>query len=271
MAIDAYNNIYLCGIFYGGFDIDPGPASYSFVSAGSYDSYLVKFDANGFFDWGKRFGNFGALAEILDMDVQPNGDLFLTGTYGGTVDFDPDSSEQVLPFMGAFWDAFALKLNHCPNTGVSNNDSVLVVEGTSSIYQWLDCDAGFAPVNGANGPSFSPPTSGNYAVAISNNGCTDTSACHSLTIVPIEEIATSDDIRVFPNPVSRYSSTIYIDLGLNSSATTTRIYNLQGQLLDFKAHPAQQYIQLNIDYPEGLYILEIQTAAQKASFKIVKQ
>ena len=55
-------------------------------------------------------------------------------------------------------------------------------------YQWLDCDANFAMINGASSQSFTPTTTGNYAVELTLNGCSDTSACTLIDYTGIEEL-----------------------------------------------------------------------------------
>ena len=48
---------------------------------------------------------------------------------------------------------------------------------TNAIFQWLDCDSGFAPILGEINSSFVVPSEGSYAVEILKNGCLDTSVC----------------------------------------------------------------------------------------------
>lgn len=47
---------------------------------------------------------------------------------------------------------------------------------SSATYQWLYCSTGL-PINGANAQTYTPPFGGSYAVAITLNGCTDTTVC----------------------------------------------------------------------------------------------
>ncbi len=73
--------------------------------------------------------------------------------------------------------------------------SVTVLNGTftsavagSTYYQWIDCGNGNAPVIGATSRSFTPQVNGSYAVVVQQGTCRDTSACHAITNVGVEEL-----------------------------------------------------------------------------------
>ena len=60
--------------------------------------------------------------------------------------------------------------------------------GEADSYQWIDCDNGDAPIDGANGPSFIAEGTGNYAVIVRQGDCEETSAC---TFVDVDACNTS--------------------------------------------------------------------------------
>lgn len=66
-------------------------------------------------------------------------------------------------------------------------------------YQWLDCNAGFAPVVGETDSSFAPSTSGSYAVRVTKGNCADTSNCIFITHTA-KTISPASALEVFPNP-----------------------------------------------------------------------
>lgn len=80
-----------------------------------------------------------------------------------------------------------LTLNPLPATTVSQTGTTLTADENSAQYQWLDCDNNFAIVPGETGQSFTPAITGNYAVEITLNGCSDTSACTLIDYTGIEE------------------------------------------------------------------------------------
>ena len=78
---------------------------------GSYDAFVTKVNgATGAFQWVRNFG--GTDSDLgYDVSVSPAGDVFLSGRYEGTVDFNPDPlATYELTSAGEF-DAFYLKLD----------------------------------------------------------------------------------------------------------------------------------------------------------------
>jgi uncharacterized repeat protein (TIGR01451 family) len=66
-------------------------------------------------------------------------------------------------------------------------------------YQWLDC-ATLLPVPGATGATFNPNSNGGYAYAVTQSGCTDTSACYEFGHVGLYESSRPNGATVYPNP-----------------------------------------------------------------------
>jgi hypothetical protein len=94
LATDAAGNVYATGTFYGGFDFDPGAGSAARRSDDSAvyyasDVFVVKLTAAGDFAWAETFGGPGS-DYGWGITVDPSGLVYLTGSYRGTVDFDPD-------------------------------------------------------------------------------------------------------------------------------------------------------------------------------------
>jgi hypothetical protein len=78
---------------------------------------------------------------------------------------------------------------------------VLIASQSGATYQWVDCDNGNAPISGETNSTFAPSTTGNYAVEITLNGCTETSACTLVDFTSVDELNINSS-AVFPNPVS---------------------------------------------------------------------
>lgn len=99
IVVDAGGNVYIFGSFGGSCDFDPGTGTFSLTSAGSYDIFLNKLDASGNFIWAKRIGGPGQ-DKAKSMVIDGSGNLLITGTFNGTVDFDPNSSITLLSSAG---------------------------------------------------------------------------------------------------------------------------------------------------------------------------
>ncbi|HEX2684408.1 MAG TPA: gliding motility-associated C-terminal domain-containing protein [Ferruginibacter sp.] len=104
---DAAGNVYSVGIFGGTVDFDPGPGVYNLTPT-STDVYISKLDSAGKFLWAKQItGSFGTLTRSFSLDKDNN--IYITGTFQATVDFDPGPGVFNLTSNGGF-DLFILKL-----------------------------------------------------------------------------------------------------------------------------------------------------------------
>ena len=92
IGIDAAGNVYLSGVFQGTADFDPGAGTSNMTSTGLRDIFVVKLASNGSFIWAKRLGE--ATTDELGMAIETDasGNIFATGLYSGTWDFDPSIS-----------------------------------------------------------------------------------------------------------------------------------------------------------------------------------
>jgi hypothetical protein len=112
-TLDPVGNVIVCGGFGGTMDFDPGSAVYNLTSAGGYDGFILKLTGSGDFVWAGKVG--GTVADFcLSMVVDATGNIYTTGSYNGTADFDPDTSVYNLNSAG-FTDIFILKINSTGN------------------------------------------------------------------------------------------------------------------------------------------------------------
>jgi FlgD Ig-like domain/Beta-propeller repeat len=101
VTVDAAGNVFVTGYFSGTVDFGGGGLS----SAGGWDIFVAKFNANGVHQWSKRFGSTGNdLAKTVSADAA--GDVCFTGYATGPVDFGGG----VLPAGGSF-DIILVKLS----------------------------------------------------------------------------------------------------------------------------------------------------------------
>lgn len=109
MCVDSDGNVYVTGYFNGTIDIDPGGGSHFLTSNGSSDIYIMKLNNFGDFVWAYSFG--GSLADNgMTIDVDSQNNVYFSGSYTGTADFDPDSTTFNLSSNGED-DIFILKLD----------------------------------------------------------------------------------------------------------------------------------------------------------------
>ncbi|WP_027394250.1 SBBP repeat-containing protein [Aquimarina latercula] len=107
---DSMGNVYTSGRFPGTIDVDPSEEGiYNLTAVGNYDSFILKMDTNGNFIWAKSVNgeqNFHGRPVTTDA----SGNVYITGTFEGTVDFDPGMGSYNMTSAGRT-DVFVLKLD----------------------------------------------------------------------------------------------------------------------------------------------------------------
>ncbi len=88
MALDGAGNVYTTGSFEGTVDFDPGNNTFHLTSAGSADSFVSKLDNAGNFVWAKKLGGT-SFERGNGIAIDALGNVFTTGIFQGTADFDP--------------------------------------------------------------------------------------------------------------------------------------------------------------------------------------
>ncbi len=91
LAVDLLGNVYVAGSFFLTADFDPGSDTFNLKTLGVYDAFICKLDAAGNFVWAKSMGGTQGKTEILSMVIDKSGNIYTTGYFEGTVDFDPNA------------------------------------------------------------------------------------------------------------------------------------------------------------------------------------
>ena len=113
VTTDTSGNVYVTGAFYGTVNFDAGPAFYELTSQGTYDAFVAKYSSTGALVWAK--GLDGASTAIgTGIAVDSSGNVYVTGFYSGTVNFNPGPGAYDLTSAGGD-DAFVVKLNSAGN------------------------------------------------------------------------------------------------------------------------------------------------------------
>ncbi len=109
IAVDALGNVYTTGRFAFTADFDPGVSTYNLVGSGSMDAFTSKLDASGNFVWARKTGGSGN-DQGRAIRVDASGNIYTTGFFSNTVDFDPNAGTFNLTSAGSF-DIFVMKLS----------------------------------------------------------------------------------------------------------------------------------------------------------------
>src|SRR5690606_29098604 len=88
ITVDTSGNIYTTGIFRNTVDFDPGAGVYNLTAVVGNDIFISKLDANGNFLWAKQMGS-GGNTRSNSIVLDTNGNIYTTGIFQSTADFDP--------------------------------------------------------------------------------------------------------------------------------------------------------------------------------------
>ncbi|MCP4441147.1 MAG: T9SS type A sorting domain-containing protein [Aureispira sp.] len=155
------------------------------------------------------------------------------------------------------------------DTSVQLAGLTITANQVGATYQWLDCNNGNAVIGGETNSSYTASSNGNYAVEISQNGCTDTSACTAITVVGLApKTWETTNLKVFPNPTTGILN-ILLDEPVEELSLNVR--TLTGQLVLEKNYKNRKEIELGIEDPAGVYIVELSSDRGVARFKIIKE
>jgi len=123
--------IFIGGLFGGTRDFDPDPfVKYELTAGNPWDFYIASYNADMIFLWARQWGNYETpqsyqSSVVTDLRADPAGDVYMTGLWYGTVDFDPT----------VYWDLrTAHSYNYFPNNEMF--DPFIVKYSSGGDYLW---------------------------------------------------------------------------------------------------------------------------------------
>ena len=152
------------------------------------------------------------------------------------------------------------------DTSLGMMGSVLTANASPAHYQWLDCQSGII-VSGATGRTFKATTNGSYALIVTENGCTDTSACREIGWAGQEENE-GGGILVYPNPGR---GKVTIDLRHEAGNIELSLFNSLGALSGEWNYSATSKIELELPPVSGLYMLRITADGNKSLHRLMRE
>ncbi|MGH1384932.1 SBBP repeat-containing protein [Kordia sp.] len=263
IATDNSGNVYVTGSFRDTVDFNPSPSETNeLTSVANTDAFILKLDQSGNYVWAKSFG--GSSSDTGNsIALDSNGDVYTTGRFLSTVDFDPDQSTVFNLTSNGSGDIFIHKLD-----AIGNFMYVKQIGGSGSeSVNSIDVDSNFnILIIGAfrNTVDFDPETD---VFEVDSNGSRDIFILNleSSSLSVTENDIISNEIVLFPNPTQDY---IYVESKKNISHIN--IYDIQGKFMyKININKTQNQIDVSV-LSTGIYLLEIHTDNLKSYKKIIK-
>ncbi len=108
LDIDPTGNVIVAGQFRETVDFDSGPDETALSSNGTYDAFIAKYSSEGELVWAISYGGEG-LDDVFGIDIDASGNIYATGKFTDSVDFDPGNGESILDGPGG--DAYFAKFD----------------------------------------------------------------------------------------------------------------------------------------------------------------
>lgn len=198
-------------------------------------------------------------------DTQTACDSF-TWIDGNTYTMDNNSATYVLTNAAGCDSTVTLDLTiNNADISVTNNSPTLTANASSATFQWVSCDENYNPITGETNASYTAVGNGSYAVIVTQNGCTDTSACETVANIGLEDLKT-DDLSVFPNPTNGK-----ISISHSSIIRSIKVSDPTGRIVIHET-PNQKESSLDLgSYYKGAYMIEINVNGGVIRRKVIKQ
>lgn len=157
ISVDATGNIYASGDFTGTVDFDPTDGELNLTAVGTKDNFISKIDTFGNHIWTRRIGSSGSEATGARTAVDSSGNVFYTGDFSGTVDFDPGVETSTLTSAGLN-DIFTSKIDSSGNflwakrfgSSAADRAQAIAVDIAGNVYStgYFNGSADFDPTEG---------------------------------------------------------------------------------------------------------------------------
>ncbi|MCG8576148.1 MAG: T9SS type A sorting domain-containing protein, partial [Flavobacteriales bacterium] len=215
----------------------------------------------------------------MDQDVCEGDSTMLSGTGTATdwswdggitngVNFMPSAGTTTYTLTGTIDSTGCMATDEVDVTVIEVDETisvgagVLIANQDGASYQWLECPD-LTPVSGATGQEFTPPTDGDYAVAVDLGGCMDTSACQ-LVHVGIEDLNNAVGAVVYPNPTTD-QVTVY-----SKGEFSYQVLGLKGEVIFEGVGKDSEVVSLK-ELPAGNYMINVMNDTGVTPLKVVKQ
>lgn len=148
------------------------------------------------------------------------------------------------------------------------NGVVLSANAAGATYQWINC-ATNAPISGATNKVYTATANGSYAVIVTKNGCTDTSACLTVTTASVQDLQVIAGVNIFPNP-TKDVLTVSIE-NMQDGQHTIELLDATGRVLSTQLMNDHSATVSLINFESGMYIVRVKNGERQSIQRVIKQ
>lgn len=255
IAIDDSENVFLTGTFQGTADFDPDASGLFNLSAiGGTDIYITKLNSSGNFIWAKAIGGTSYVTSN-DITLDASANIYTTGYFSGTIDFDPNSLTTYLETSVGADDIFISKLDS------SGNFVWTKVMGGS------DYDYGSSVVINASGNAYLLGNFNSTSVILGSTILTNADLTGSTSDIfiaklntintGIENVQNQYDVSIYPNPAINQ---VFISFPNHFNKIIATIFDIRGKVISESTliNPDNLYLSTK-ELINGVYLLKIET------------
>jgi hypothetical protein len=159
-----------------------------------------------------------------------------------------------------------------PDVGISSFGHSFHANLPGATYQWVDCNNAYAPIAGATSQNYTSPVDGNFAVIVTDNGCSDTSACVATTNMSVNESSLQAFVSLYPNPNDGNFNLAVDDL--IADYMFVEITDISGKMVHSRViENITGYTTVGFylnDLSQGIYLLRIYADGQSKVMRFIK-
>lgn len=146
-----------------------------------------------------------------------------------------------------------LTINTTDPSVTDNGDGTLTANAAGATYVWLEnCNTTPTVMAGETSQTLNPGADGYYSCVVTENGCSDTSACTQVVFFSMDEQEKS--FAIFPNPSS---GEITIDLTGISGQQQLIISDINGKMISNEVIAGGSIHNMVLNLDQGIYMISL--------------
>ncbi len=154
--------------------------------------------------------------------------------------------------------------NNMVDTSITAIGYNLSSNENGATYQWISCPSGLI-LSGDTNQTYNGVFGGSYAVIVSKNGCTDTSACFTINNVGITNVDFGN-ITIYPNPTNGLFT---IDMRDYDESVNYTLTSIDGRIIVQKSNITDNKIMIDLsNESKGVYLLKLYNTKSSSVFRI---